>query len=99
MTTPPYMPMTYDERVNDALTWLCDYRMMPTAEQEEGLFEGLLFGAALAIRHPEYLQALVQAACASEDRDLEDLPDGHAGGEKCSVVDLLVEQLPWGEPR
>ena len=85
---------TNDKQVDHVLDWLMDYRMYRTDEEKEGLLEGLTLGAILAIRHPEYLHALAQLACAAEDIDLEDLPDGHSWLEHGDLVDLLVEKCP-----
>jgi hypothetical protein len=88
---------TNDPQIDRILEWLLDYRMWAWGDQIEhieGLTEGLIFGAALALHHPEWLQAFVQKACAAEDRDLEGLPDGHSWLEHCDVVDALVQERP-----
>ena len=88
------MPFIHDRQVESVISWLVDYRGYWTTEQEDGLLEGLILGALLAIRHPEYLHALAQLACAAEDVDLDDLPNGHAWLEHGDLVDFLVKECP-----
>lgn len=86
--------MTHDEWVNHVLAWTADYRMEIDRDGcwRDGLLEGLLLGAALALNHPEFLASLAVRACSSEDRDLEELPAGHSWQEHQDVVDVLVEE-------
>lgn len=88
-----YVGLTTSKMVDQRLEWLADYRVLYD-DRIFAVLEGLILGAALAIRHPEYLQAFVQAACAAQDEELEDLPDGHAWAEHLDVADALVEENP-----
>lgn len=93
--------ITTSEAANRVLTWLGDYRMIDDEFELVQLSEGLLLGAALAARHPEYLAAFAKAACDAADEEMIStggaevgIESGHSWLELGEVVDLLVDQCP-----